>query len=123
MNLKEIREWQEEKRKKRINELGVQLREQIKTSGTIEQLEVPESLSIIDETIIIFLETCRSDFKDHSSLEVLSEILKEYGGDSESLGLVSLRFFDTENKVGGFKNSRGLERDAIKEDLTTRGII
>lgn len=121
--MKEIRNWTEEQRKARLKELGEALRKDIDEHGTLELFERPSSCALIDETIVIFLETCRSAFKNESSLEMFSYIVDELGFLSTSLGLVSLRFRDTVEKIEGYRSTKGFEKETFKEGLMERGII
>lgn len=123
MSLKEIREWNEEKRRSRLKELGEEIRTLISTEGTTELLCDENYSPVIDEVIMLFLETCRSAFKEESALKLFSYILDEVGYVSQSMGVVTLRFHDTIEKIEEYRSSAGFEKEALKEELEVRGII
>jgi len=116
-DFKAIRKWPRRKREARLKELGEVFRKEWAED------RVPEA-KLLDESVVIWLETMRSAFPSDSPLERLHDLVLGHEEPGPAFGLMSLRFMETAAMIEQFKAAADRrEQLRLRPALVARGVI
>jgi hypothetical protein len=119
IDYKAIRKWSHEKRVSRLKKLGLSIREKWEAGRD------DEILLLLDEALILFLETLKvvkAEKKwEVSGFSLLDGILRRETDKASTL--LRIRAIDTDNLVQQYKMGTSAEQKRLKPQLISRGMI